>query len=224
MKLTKATLQFLKQLSIHNNKEWFAANKATYVQQHEQVKQFLQAVREQLEQTDNIEKHKLMRIYRDVRFSKNKTPYNPRFAGSFTRATAQLRGGYFIHIAPNNSFVGGGFYGPNPADLMRIRKEFEADDTEIREIITHPTFIKTFGTLRGDEVKTAPRGFDKNHSAIDLIRKKQFYVMRNFTDAEVTSPQFIKEVMLTFTAIRPFFDYMSDVLTTNLNGESILKD
>ena len=148
MQLTKTTLQFLKQLEANNNREWFADNKAIYTQQQAIVKQFLQAVREQLEQTDHIESHKLMRIYRDVRFSKNKAPYNPRFAGSFTRATEQLRGGYFIHIAPNNSFVGGGFYKPNPADLMRIRKEFETDDTEIREIITQPQFVKLFGELK----------------------------------------------------------------------------
>jgi len=222
MNISKASLQFLKKLSQNNNREWFTEHKTIFTQQQNEIKQFLQAVRNQLDQTDQIEKHKVMRIYRDVRFSKDKTPYKARFAGSFIRATLQLRGGYFIHIAPGDSFVGGGFYGPNPADLMRIRKEFEMDATEIRDIIANPQFVKMFGTLRGEEVKTAPRGFDKNHSAIDLIKKKQFYVMRSFTDAEIVSPQFINEVILTFTALRPFFDYMSDVLTTNLNGESII--
>ena len=224
MNLSKQTFQFLKQLAQNNNRAWFTENKTTFKKQEAEVKAFFAAVHQQLAETDNIESHKLMRIYRDVRFSKDKTPYKPRFAGSFKRATLQLRGGYFINIEPGNSLVGGGFYGPNPDDLMRIRKEFEIDDSEIREIISAPKFTKLFGTLQGEEVKTAPRGFDKNHPAIDLIKKKQFYVMRSFTDAEVIAPQFINEVITTFIALRPFFDYMSDVLTTNLNGESIIEE
>ncbi len=222
MALSKATFQFLKQLSKNNNREWFADHKITFKAQELEVKSFFEAVHQQLAETDNIESHKLMRIYRDVRFSKDKTPYKARFAGSFTRATLQLRGGYFINLEPGNCLVGGGFYGPNSADLMRIRKEFEMDANEIREIIANPQFQKTFGSLHGAEVKTAPRGFDKNHQAIDLIKKKQFYVMRTFTDAEVTSSHFQDEVITTFATLRPFFDYMSDVLTTNLNGESII--
>jgi len=169
-----------------------------------------------------IERHKVYRIYRDVRFSKDKTPYNPRFAGFYKRATARLRGGYFMTIEPNNSMVGGGFWGPNSADLKRIRKEFEYDDKPIRKILNNKKFRDTFGDMIGEEVKTAPRGFDSEHPAIDLIRKKQFYFMRPFTNAEVCQEDFMEEVVKTFRTIRPYFDYMSDVLTTNLNGESIL--
>jgi len=81
---------------------------------------------------------------------------------------------------------------------------------------------KYFGELKGESVKTAPRGFDKNHPAIDLIRKKQFLVMRKFTDKEVLSDNFQKEALLTLLAMRPFFDYMSEVLTTDLNGEPLI--
>ena len=87
-----------------------------------------------------------------------------------------------------------------------------------------PDFRKYFGTLQGEELKTAPQGFDKNHPSLDLLRKKSFVVKRNFTDAEVTDDLLLHEVIQSFRAMRPYFDYMSLVLTTNLNGESILED
>jgi uncharacterized protein (TIGR02453 family) len=165
-----------------------------------------------------LENHKVYRIYRDVRFSKDKRPYKTGFNGYFRRATAQKRGGYFLHIEPGNSYVGGGFYGPNTEDLLRIRKEFEMDDTEIRQILNHPDFVKTYGELKGEALKTAPRGFDKEDKAIDLIRMKQFYVSHAFTDKEVLAPDFQAKVVAAFVLLRPYFDYMSDVLTTDLNG------
>jgi uncharacterized protein (DUF2461 family) len=95
------------------------------------------------------------------------------------------------------------------------------DDEEIRTIIADDTFKKFFGELKGEELKTAPKGFDKTHPAIDLIRKKQFLLTRSFSDMEVMAPNFEENVLITFKAMRPFFDYMSDVLSTDLNGELI---
>ena len=215
-------LNFLKDLAANNNREWFAKNKAIFDRHNTDVKAFFKAVNNELQHSDKIEKHTVFRIYRDVRFSKNKDPYKSSFNGYFRRATDHLRGGYFLNIAPGNSHVGGGFYGPNSADLKRIREEFEQDDREIRAILNHSEFKATFDELLGSEVKTAPRGFDKDHQAIDLIRKKQFYVSRSFSDKEVLSPDFLHEVIHSFKVIRPYFDYMSDVLTTDLNGESVL--
>ena len=220
--ITKELLNFLSDLSENNNREWFANNKSIFKAHESEMKIFQNELDTQLSINDNIAAHKLMRIYRDVRFSKDKTPYRSRFAGSFIRATEHLRGRYFMSIEPNKTVIGGGFYGPNTSDLKRIRKEFEIDASEMREILNAPNFKKTFASLLGDEVKTAPRDFDKNHPAIDLIKKKQFYFFKSFTDEEVLSPNFQKEVLLCFETLRPFFDYMSDVLTTDLNGVSIL--
>ena len=164
----------------------------------------------------------MFRIYRDVRFSKDKTPYKTHFAGSFSRLGAHLRGGYYVHIKPGGSFIATGFWNPNKEDLFRIRKELEMDASEFRKIITEKTFKKVWGELEGDEVKTAPKGFDKEHSDIDLIKKKQFIFIRNFSDKDVLSNAFIETLDESFKAIRPYFDLMSDILTTNLNGESIL--
>lgn len=220
--IKKETLQFLEKLKANNNRDWFTENKIVFTEHQDSVKSFFNEVAKNLNKTDNIEGHKVYRIYRDVRFSKDKTPYKGRFAGAFTRATSALRGGYYLNIEPGNSIAGGGFYSPNPEDLLRIRKEFELDDFEIREILNKKGFKKMFGSIIGHEVKTAPRGFAKDHKALDLIRKKQFILIREFTDEEVLQPNFIKEVEKTYKTIRPFFDFMSDVLTTNLNGESVL--
>ena len=96
------------------------------------------------------------------------------------------------------------------------------DDTEMRAILKDKTLKSTWGDLVGEELKTAPKGFDKEHSAIDLIRKKQYIFTKKYTDKEVVADGFLEEVNSAFKQIRPYFDYMSDVLTTNLNGELLL--
>jgi uncharacterized protein (TIGR02453 family) len=219
--LQKSSLEFLNQLKENNNRDWFAENKKAFEAEQKVTKSFFTSVGEQLGKVDSIERMQIYRIYRDVRFSKDKSPYKNHFSVSFARTKPLLRGGYYLHIEPGGSFVGGGFWEPNAADLQRIRKEFEMDDEDIRTIVADTTFKKYFGELKGDELKTAPKGFDKSHPAIDLIRKKQYLVTRSFTDKEVLSPNFQEEVLNTFQAMRPFFDYMSDVLSTDLNGESI---
>ncbi len=222
MTIQPDTFQFLNDITVNNNRDWFNANKPTYQTALDDVKQFVKAVEDGLNKTDNIEKSKVFRIYRDVRFSKNKSPYKNYFGASFMRATAKLRGGYYLHIEQEKSFVGGGFWAPNPSDLKRIRDEFALDDKPTRKILADKTFKKYFGTLQGDAVKTAPKGFDKTHPAIDLIRMKQLVISRPFSEEEVTNKNFLKEVVLTFGAMRPFFDYMSEVLTTDRNGVSII--
>ena len=224
MQIQASTLQFLKDLSANNNREWFQANKDRYESALENMKQFARAVENGLGETDLLESATLFRIYRDVRFSKDKSPYKNNFGLGLSRATKHLRGGYYLQIEPGGSFVGGGFWQPNAEDLKRIRAEFAIDDRPIREIMADPDFRKHFDILQGEELKTAPQGFDRDHPAIDLLRKKSFVVKRNFTDAAVMDDSFLQEVTHTFRAMRPYFDYMSMVLTTNLNGESILED
>ncbi|HOY04902.1 MAG TPA: DUF2461 domain-containing protein [Saprospiraceae bacterium] len=222
MKIQPGVLQFLSDLSQNNNREWFLANKPRYEAALANMKQFVKSVESALGETDHIEDSTLFRIYKDVRFSKDKLPYKNNFGMGFTRATKRLRGGYYLHIEPGASFAGGGFWQPSAEDLKRIRDEFVMDAQSIREIIAEPTFKKYFGTLDGEELKTAPRGYDKDSPAVDLIRKKSFVVRRSFTDAEVASEGFLQEVKRTFEAMRPYFDYMSMVLTTNMNGESVV--
>lgn len=221
--LSKAVFDFLTELKTNNNRDWFEEHKPIFKKHQSEVKSFLVAVKNNLNHHDEIEKMKLFRIYRDVRFSKDKTPYKSHFAGSFSRLGAHLRGGYYVHLKPGESFLAVGFWDPNKEDLFRIRKELEMDANEFRSIINRKELKAIWGELGGDELKTAPKGFDKEHPDIDLIRKKQFVFVRNLTDKQVLSPSFLDEVDKSFKAIRPYFDLMSDILTTNLNGESILE-
>lgn len=220
--IRKSTIQFLKQLAKNNNKPWFDENKAQFLDAKQNVEQFMLALKDELNQHDKIEAFKLYRIYRDVRFSKDKTPYKTYFSGYLSREGADRRGGYWVSIEADKSIIGGGFYGPEKHDLLRIRQEFSADGEQIKKIVSAPQFVKYFAELKGEGVKTAPKGFSKDDQNIDLIRKKQFYAFRSFSDAEVTSPEFVKEAVSTFQALRPFFDYMSEVLTTDANGRKLI--
>ena len=213
---------FYKDLDKNNNREWFESHKSRFKALESEVKDFNEIVKFGLEETDDIEKIKMFRIYRDVRFSKNKTPYKTHFGVSFHRKKPNLRGSYYMHLAPQNSFIASGFWNPNPMDLLRIRKDLEMDAQELRDVITDFTFKKVWGELQGDLVKTSPKGFNIDHPNIDLIRHKQFLFIKRFDDKSVLSSDFQKEVIKSFTAIRPFFDLMTNVLTTDLNGVSIL--
>lgn len=221
--IPKETFTFFKKLKKNNDRNWFNDNKPEFKAIEAKMKVVYNHLGELMSAHDQIEKIKIFRIYRDVRFSKNKLPYKTHFGGSFARRKPELRGGYYLHIQPNNeSFIATGFWDPNKEDLLRIRKEFEMDASEMRNILNNKTFKATWGNFVGDELKTAPRGFDKEHSEIDLIRRKQFIFIKNYIDKEVLADDFLSDVNTAFKNVRPYFNYMSDVLTTNLNGESLL--
>jgi uncharacterized protein (TIGR02453 family) len=219
-------VNFLKVLSKNNNREWFNKHKDQYLDAQDSVIGFADALLGEMNKHDKIEtvsgKKSLFRIYRDVRFSKNKQPYNTHWSGGFKRATKNLRGGYYFRIQPGNSFVAGGFWGPDPEDLKRIRQDIDCNYRDWRKLLAGKTLVKTFGKLTGDQVGSAPRGYSKEHPAIDLLRYKQFTLTCKFTDKEVQSPGFYKKANEVFKNMRPFLNYMSEVLTTDLNGESVI--
>ena len=221
--IEKSTFDFLKKLKRNNNREWFSGNKGLYFTAQQNVAEWVGQLIHEMDKHDQLEtvnaKESLYRIYNDVRFSEDKTPYNPRFAGYLRREKPILRGGYYYWIKPGESRVGCGFVYPNSADLKRIREDIAENFFDWKKMISTKEIKKVFGAMEGDQVKTAPRGFPKDHAAIDLLRYKQFWFERSFTDDEVLSDHFLKTVNTTFKTIRPFFDYMSEILSTNLNGE-----
>lgn len=224
--IDKSTIKFLKDLSQNNNRDWFNANKSKYLDAYQNICSLADALISEMNKHDVIEnesgKKSLYRIYNDVRFSKDKSPYNPRFAFSLQRATKLRRGGYYVNIKPGNCFLACGFFFPNPDDLKRIRMDIERNADQWRKIIKSKSIKDNFGKLIGEQVATVPRGFQKDHPAIDLLRHKQFLFRHDFKDKEVTEENFLKEVSRIFKSVRPYFDYMSEVLTTNLNGELIV--
>lgn len=225
MAISKHTLSFLSDLAKHNNKEWFTTHKSSYTNAHQDMITFADQVLNQMRQYDKIQtptgKKSIKRIYRDVRFSSNKSPYKNNFGIGFERSGIDRRGGFFIHIQPGHTFIGGGFWSPEKEDLLRIRKHISADDTELRKVITSQAFTSTFGNLEGGKLKVAPKGFDKADPAIDLLRYKQYIIHTSFTDSEVLSDDFVGLTVETLTAMLPFFSVMTEMLTTDLNGESI---
>lgn len=220
-----SSLEFLKELKQNNNREWFNARKDEFLAQQAEIEQFADALLANLNTHDLIEtasgKKSLSRIYRDTRFSKEKIPYKTNWSGGFSRATRRLRGGYYFHIESGNSFIAGGFWAPNADDMKRIRDDISFDPSPIRKILNSQSFISTFGALQGEQLKTTPKGFDANHEAIDLLRYKQFLLIRRFSDEQVLGPLFLDDASETFRNMRPFFDYMSEVLMLDSDGLSI---
>jgi len=221
-KINPDVITFYKELSENNTREWFEPQKKRFKSLELEIKQYAEEIKNNLNETDEIEHAKIFRIYRDVRFSKNKTPFKTHFGISFYRKKPDLRGGYYIHISPGDSFIATGFWNPDKDDLYRIRKEMEVDAKEFREIINEDDFKFHWGNLQGEEVKTAPKGFSKEHPDIDIIRKKQFLFIKKFTDKDVLARNFSEQIITKFKAIRPFFDHMTSILTTDLNGVSLL--
>ena len=223
--ISKSSLNFLKALSENNNRQWFNENKNRYILAQQNLIDFTDALITEMNKHDVLEntsgKKTLYRIYSDVRFSKDKSPYNPRFAFSLQRATKLRRGGYYMHIKPGNTYLACGFFAPNPEDLKRIRVEIEHNHKEWNKLLNKKLIKENFGAMRGEKVLTAPKGFSIEHAAIELLRHKQFYFRHDFNDNEVTADDFLLKTNLLFKSIRTFFDYMSDVLTTNANGEPL---
>lgn len=223
--IPSSSFSFLKKLAKNNHRDWMTAHKKEYQSSEKALKDFYADILAGLNETDEIERLKVFRINRDIRFSKDKTPYNKHRSVNYSRAGAHRRGSYYLRLEPGDkSVVAGGFFNPEPKDLKRIRTEFQMDASEIREILREPAFAKAYSghfTSR-DPLKTAPKGFDKDDPNIDLLRLKNFFVTREFTDKEVLSPDFGEVVLGHFRVLRPYFDYMSDVLTTDLNGVSLL--
>ena len=224
--ISPATLKFLKDIKKNNHKAWYEKNKARKEAAYEEMWAFAETLQNEMKKVDQIvevsPKKMIKRIHRDVRFSKDKTPYKTYIMGGLGRDTAYLRGGYYFKIEPGKSHFGGGFYSPEPKDLKLIRNHIAQEPKRLRKVLSSAKWKNTFGELLGEQVKTSPKGFDKNHPAIDLLRFKQYYGMKLFTEKEVTAPGFYKEVVKTWKNLRPWFDYMSECLTHDLNGTPLV--
>ena len=225
--IKKESVDFLKKLGKNNTREWFNEHKPEYTAALNNITDFAGALLNEMNKHDQLEtvsgKASLFRIYKDVRFSKEKVPYNTHWSGGFKRATKKLRGGYYFHIQPGNSFLAGGFWGPDKNDMQRIRQDIDFNYEDWNKMLAHKLIVKNFGKMMGEQLSTAPRGFAKDHPGIEMLRYKQYLLKHDFTDEEVLAPDFVKKANDVFKALRPFLDFMSGVLTTDANGESLVK-
>ena len=220
--ISKNLYLFLNELKNNNNREWFAENKDRYNQLRSSSSMVFDDIQSGLGVTDQLENHKVFRIYRDVRFSKNKLPFKTHLSTSIHREGKQLRGGYYIHLEPSNNFIACGFWNPNKEDLFRIRKELELEYQEFSNLLDGKDLKNQWGELFGEQLKSCPKGFDKEHEAIQWLRFKQFILKKSFTNEECMSKDFSKKVVDSFVSARPFLDFMTLALTTDLNGEPIV--
>ena len=224
--IPKSAFDFLAVLEKNNNREWFVENKDAYLRELQHMTLFTDNLLSKMRAHDTIEtnsgKESLYRIFKDVRFSKDKTPYRTNWSGGFRRATKQKRGGYIFHLEMGNSYLAGGFFNPNAQDLKRIRQDIDTNHLEWKTLLNSSSIRDIFGQLSGSQLKTSPKGFSKDHPAIDLLCYKQFILKHTFTDQEVLSVHFATLVNESFKKLRPFFDQMSEILTTDANGVSTL--
>jgi len=224
--VSRTTFDFLKHLKQNNDREWFNENKERYLESHEEMIALADHLFQKVSGFDELKevspKKALFRIYRDVRFSKNKHPYKTNRSGYFLRKGAERRGSFYFSIEPGNSFIGGGFYQPESKDLQHIRQQIDLDASPLRKVLADKKFESYYGEMLGEKLKTAPRGYDKDHPEIDLLRYKGFYFMHAFSDAEVMSADFEQRAADGFKLLLPFNEVMTEYLTTDLNGTSLL--
>lgn len=209
------TLEFLKELALNNSKEWMDDNKKRYQEAKQQVIELVSEVIHQMQDIDpsltGIDPRKtLFRINRDIRFSNNKDPYKTNF-GAFLVEGGRQSGnpGYYMHIMPSNNFIGGGIYQPSPETLQKVRQEIDNNGNEIRQIIEKKEFVKIYSKpFDEDKLKTAPRGYPKDHENLDLLQLKHYVFMRSVTNDELLSDNFIEKVVESFIALYPFNQFL----------------
>ena len=219
--ISKTTLRFLKDLKANNNRDWFQENKQRYEVAKKEFEAFIDNLLIEIADFDpsighHMAKDCVFRIYRDVRFSKDKSPYKTHFGAHITAAAKKSeihsRAGYYIHVGPGESMLAGGAYLPQGPWLKGIRKELAHNAEEFRSIINNEKFQNYFGDLEGEKLKTAPRDYPKDHPEIELLKYKSFLATHPCKDEEVTATGFLNHATETFRTLYPFDQFLNRVV------------
>lgn len=216
--ISPSTFSFLKKLAANNNREWFKSNKHLYDQAREEFIEFIDALIKNISKFDpEIAHHEakdcVFRIYRDVRFSKDKSPYKTHLGAHITpaakRSEIHSRAGYYIHLGPGESMLAGGAYQPQGSWLKGIRAEIAKNPQDLKKILKSATFKKFFGEMEGEQLKSSPRDYPSDHPEIELLKYKSFLASHRCKDKEVTSPGFLKHATKVFKALHPFDQFLN---------------
>jgi uncharacterized protein (TIGR02453 family) len=217
--ITASTLSFLKSLKKNNNKPWFDANKSKYLEVRNNFEEFVALLLQKMalfdEDLKELEyKNCLFRINRDVRFSKDKTPYKINFSASFNKGGKKsIYAGYYLHLQPGgNSFIGGGLWRPEPEQLKKVRQEIDYCFPEFKKIITAHSFKKHYKELEKDEKQmlvNVPKGYDKENPAVDFLRMKSFVATKSISDADILSPKLTNEIIQSYKALMPLVKFIN---------------
>ncbi len=218
MGISAELLAFLKDLKANNNKDWFTANKSRYETSKAEFEAFITNLFTEISVFDPSISHLkakecVFRIYRDVRFSKDKSPYKTHFGAHISLAAKKseihTRSGYYIHIEPGDSMLAGGAYLPQGDWLKGIRQEIDYNGNDLVAILENPEFKKTFGELQGEKLARMPKGFPENHQHIELLKHKSFLASHKLTDADISKPDFVKTAAKVFETLKPLGDFLN---------------
>lgn len=216
--LEPQTLKFLLQLKKNNNKPWFEKHRAQYEAARIDFSNFVQLVIEALQKSDTtitgiISKDCMFRINRDIRFSKDKTPYKFHFGASIKRGGRKSPfAGYYFHLEPGNSFIGGGMWQPEGAILKNMRQEIDYNWNEFHSIVKEKGFKKIYGDLYlGEDIKlsTIPKGYEKDNPAIEYLKLKSFIAETKLSNEELTKPGLHKKTVAAFEALQPLLQFIN---------------
>ena len=219
----KIPINFLNQLRKNNNRDWFKTNKALYLKAKKQFDQFIEIIILVIKDIDSeidvpSAKECTFRIFRDVRFSKNKSPYKTNFGAYIAKGGRKSPfAGFYVHIEPNESFVGGGVYMPEAKYLKAIRTEIYENTDDYKEIINNKTFKKHFDRIYGEKLKLAPKGFPKDFADIDLLKNKHYVVAHKVDDIFWTSEKLIEELTKIFKIQFPFNKFINKAIRCNIS-------
>ena len=210
----KPLLTFLSQVKKNNNRVWFEAHRPDYELAKARFEALVERLIEGLKPVEDLgdlqAKDCIMRIFRDVRFSKDKSPYRTNMGASIgpggKRAT---RLPYYLHLEPGGSFVAGGLYAPERPQLDRLRAVLAQDAGPLKAITSDRTFKRNFGAIRGDKLKVVPRGYPADHPEIELLKLKQIMATHEFTDEEVLAARFPTQALKVMAAMKPLLDYLN---------------
>ena len=219
--ITKDALQFIADLKANNATEWMHANKKRYENYKKDYHSFIASLLSELKPVDkSLEplevKNCTFRINRDIRFSKDKTPYKTHISAWFsTNKNSKNSPGYYIHTEDGSGFLAGGLYNPEPLELKKIRKEIEFFHEELVAILNDKNFKKEFGSLsRENELKNAPKDIDPNHPAIELLKLKSFTASKIIDISDITHADFSKKTVQKLAILKPLNDFLSRALNT----------
>ncbi len=217
--INKSTLEFLSDLKKHNDREWFLKNRNRYLETKLNYESFVQAVIAGISIFDPILKGLeasscTYRINRDIRFSNDKTLYKTHLGAFIVRGGKQNGdrfAGYYVHIEPgNNSMIAGGAYIPPAPWLKVIREKIDEQGDKFLKIIENKEFVNYFGQLEGEKLKTAPKGFPKDHPHIELLKLKSYLVVRMISDKEIISRDCFSLIIRASKVMKPLNDFLND--------------
>ncbi len=213
------TIQFLKALKKNNSKEWFDLNRKSYEHAKENYLDFVGEILGRMKKidtslTDLEPKQCVFRINRDVRFSKNKDPYKTNMGASFSKGGKKIQcAGYYFHLEPGASFIGGGFWMPMVPELNKIRQEIDYNVEAFNKIINKKKFKDIFGSLsESEKLSRPPKGYEAENLAIELLKLKSFIVMTAVKDTEITSKELANKVVDHFETMMPLVDFLNKAI------------